>query len=918
MKSKIYKLLIGAKQGLFALTLTVFASTAFAQNTYTFNFTGGQQTISLQPGTYTLEAWGADGGDNMGNGSTTFSQNGGRGGYAMGVYTIASTTTLFVNVGGRGSNSTSSLNVTAPGGYNGGGYGSANTASGKSSGAGGGGASHVATASGTLGALSTNTTAVRIVAGGGGGAGESNYANTNTAYNSNGGNGGGISGLQNATTSYLGRNGQGGTQTAGGGGGDNGTAIAGPPLQGIFGAGGFNTTANGNTSAGGSGAGGGGGGWYGGGAGWVGATGFQAGAGGGGSGYIGGVMSGTSIVFGQSSFVTNPVASTGNGLVLIKELCSITLSNNVTGNNNVSICAGTSLTLTTNAISNYSWSNSSSASSIVVTPTASTAYTLTATSPSNCTTSRVILVTVSAGIPTLSINSSTNNVCLGLPVSFTATGANTYTWSNGLTNGGIFTPSITSGYTVLGQNGCGTSSAVTSVTISPLAVSLISNPTVVCAGSTSTLTAAAAANSYSWFPVLSTTGSSLIVSPQVNTIYTVTASNGTCLGTSTVAVNALPVPTISALPIFTTVCSGVGVNLNASGANSYTWTPGNLSGSSITVTPNQPTQYLVVGTSSNGCISSANVAVLTNASPTINLSANNSLICNGDLVTISAIGASTYTWNNGANTSTLQVTPAISTIYTITGTTNSCSASETIAISVFIPSLSISGNTSVCLGETASITASGANTYLWSNGFTSPGIQVTPNSTTLYTLTALSSSSGINCPVNGSVQVLVKAIPSLTVTSSRNQMCKGESNTIFVTGANTYTWSTGTSASSIVISPTLISTVQFSVTGTSSLNCSNTETISIKVNACNGIEKNLISENVLAVYPNPNNGNFTIKSNEKLKVIVLNELGQTIRITELNDENNFVNNLFDLPSGIFFVIGQNQNQKIVTKIIVTK
>jgi hypothetical protein len=116
----------------------------------------------------------------------------------------------------------------------------------------------------------------------------------------------------------------------------------------------------------------------------------------------------------------------------------------------------------------------------------------------------------------------------------------------------------------------------------------------------------------------------------------------------------------------------------------------------------------------------------------------------------------------------------------------------------------------------------------------------------------------------------------------------------------------------------LISTVQFSVTGTSSLNCSNTETISIKVNACNGIEKNLISENVLAVYPNPNNGNFTIKSNEKLKVIVLNELGQTIRITELNDENNFVNNLFDLPSGIFFVIGQNQNQKIVTKIIVTK
>ena len=883
MKKDIFKFTISRNHIILALLLNLSFNYVFSQSTYTFNFTGSQQTVNLTPGTYDIKAWGGDG-------YTQTSGFNGKGGYANGILTLTSTQTISIYVGGLGGFPSSGVTANAWT-FNGGGIGypANNSAYGN-----GGGASDVRLVGGAWD--NTVSLASRVIVAGGGGAGR------NTSYI--GGNGGGLIGGTGTFFSPDQTGGPtGGTQTSGGSntGYTSGltTATLGKAMTWD------GTTLTANFLAGG------GGGYYGGASGRV--------AGGGGSSFIGGVSSGTTIIFGQTNFVTNPVASTGNGMVIITELCNITLNNNLTGNANVSICAGTSLTLTTNAISNYSWSNSSTASSIIVTPTSSTVYSLTATSPSNCTASRIMSVTVSAGIPTLSINSSTNNVCLGQAISFTATGANTYTWSNGLTNGGIFTPSITSGYTVLGQNGCGTSSAVTSVTISPLAVSLISNPTVVCAGSTSTLTAAAAANSYSWFPVLSTTGSSLIVSPQVNTIYTVTASNGTCLGTSTVAVNALPVPTISALPIFTTVCSGVGVNLNASGANSYTWTPGNLSGSSITVTPNQPTQYLVVGTSSNGCISSANVAVLTNASPTINLSANNSLICNGDLVTISAIGASTYTWNNGANTSTLQVTPAISTIYTITGTTNSCSASETIAISVFIPSLSISGNTSVCLGETASITASGANTYLWSNGFTSPGIQVTPNSTTLYTLTALSSSSGINCPVNGSVQVLVKAIPSLTVTSSRNQMCKGESNTIFVTGANTYTWSTGTSASSIVISPTLISTVQFSVTGTSSLNCSNSETISIKVNACTDISiiENT-QNNLFQVFPNPSNGNFEMKSEIKLVITIINEMGQNIKTALMDETNNYKLCVHDLTPGIYFVLAENNFQKQVFKIIVIK
>ncbi len=918
MKRKIYQLLFIANKALLALVMTLFVTGSFSQNTYTFNYTGGQQTINLQAGTYTIEMWGGDGGDNLGNGSSTVFQSGGKGGYSIGTYTLASATTLYVNVGGKGSNSTSTLNVTVPGGYNGGGYGSLNTTSGKVSGAAGGGASHVATATGTLGALSTNTSAVLIVAGGGGGAGESNYANSNTSYNSNGGAGGGLSGAQNIATGYQGRHGKGGTQTVGGTGGDNGSAVAGIPLQGIFGVGGYNTASGTNSSAGGSGIGGGGGGWYGGGAGWGGAaTAYQAGSGGGGSGYVGGVISGVTYSIGQTGFVTSPI-TTGNGFVLIKELCSITLSNNVTGNNNVAICAGTSLTLTTNAISNYSWSNGSTASSIVVNPSGSTIYSLTATSPSNCISTRVMSVNVSSGLPSLSITSSTNTTCLGKTVTLTASGAVTYTWTNGIVNGAAFTPSATQSYTVTGQNGCGTSTAVTAVSIAPLAVSLISTPTIVCAGSTSTLNASTAATSYSWYPILSTASNSLVVSPQANTIYTVAVSDGTCFGAATVAVNTNPVPTVVATPSLASICSGDQIVLSAIGANSFTWTPGNMSGNSVTVSPTAPTPYQVVGTNSFGCTGAANLAIIVNPSPTLNIVASTNFICAGDPVTLTVNGANSYTWNSVSNNTSISVNPLVSTTYSVSGLLNGCYGDTSVQISVFIPTLSISGNTSICSGQTATIIATGANTYNWSNGFNTAAIQVSPSSNTVYTVSALTTSGSINCASAGSVQVQVKPLPSVTITASKNEICKGETATLTASGANTYTWSNGSNGTSISPSSSLVTTFVFTVTGNSTLNCINTATAQFKVNSCNGFDENKISSVSFNVYPNPNNGNFNVISTSNLHLTITNELGQVIKSFELNSDNHFTISIDELSSGIYFVVANDANSTQYQKIIINK
>ena len=868
---------------LLVLASTMFLSTLNSQTTYNFSYTGTSQTLALAPGSYSIQCWGANGG----------TSNGGKGGYATGSISITSPTVAYIYVGGVGTATNVTGSGNALGGWNGGGNGSCYTSYGTSGG--GGGGSDVR--------MTLNTTyANRIIVGGGGGGGS-----VPGSYGYVGGNGGGTTGgIGSAYGSYW--IGQGGTQTGGGAGTTESNSTVG---AGVLGVGGSHSSTL--PSSGWAGCGGGGG-YYGGSAG-----GAVHSSGGGGSSYIGGVSSGTTIMFGQSGFVSNPDV-TGNGYVRIIELCNFTLAaSNATLVNslNPSICSGQSLTLTTSAVNNYSWSTGATTSSLVVTPTTSTVYSLTALSPSNCTTTRFISVIVSPGQPTLSVVSSTNQTCLGKTATLTASGAVTYTWSNNVINGASFTPSVTNTYTVIGQNGCGTGSAVTTISISPLAVTMLATPTVVCAGSTSTLNASSAATSYTWFPITAS-GSSLVVSPLVTSVYSVAVSDGTCAGFGTVAVNALPVPTIVATPSLMTVCSGVPVNLSASGAISYTWTPGNLSGPSVTVTPNAPTGYQVVGTNSFGCTSSANAVIITNSSPTLNPIASSNLICSGDAVTINASGATTYTWSTGANTSSVSVTPLSTTIYSVSGTTNSCISTETVMVTVFIPTLSITGNTSICAGVTATLNASGANTYAWSNGFNTANIQVNPTSTTLYTLTALTTSSGINCPSTGSIQVVVKPNPTLTATASRTAMCKGESNVLTVSGAQTYSWSTGATTASISITPSLVTNMNYSITGTSSLGCNSTTTLQVKVNSCVGINNLSLNESQILIYPNPSSGDVKVSSNKAIELNLTNEIGQLIKLLSLNESNNFEINLSGLSAGIYFVIGANEDSKVNQKLIITK
>lgn len=135
-----------------------------------------------------------------------------------------------------------------------------------------------------------------------------------------------------------------------------------------------------------------------------------------------------------------------------------------------------------------------------------------------------------------------------------------------------------------------------------------------------------------------------------------------------------------------------------------------------------------------------------------------------------------------------------------------------------------------------------------------------------------------------------------------------ESNTLTVSGANTYSWNTGATTSSIVITPSLITTLNYSITGTSSVGCTNTTVIQMKVNACTGIDQINNLAQYLTVYPNPNNGSFVINFEKDIKIKIVNELGQLVQTIDAKETINNTTSIQNLASGIYFVIAERNNQ----------
>jgi hypothetical protein len=362
----------------------------------------------------------------------------------------------------------------------------------------------------------------------------------------------------------------------------------------------------------------------------------------------------------------------------------------------------------------------------------------------------------------------------------------------------------------------------------PLPLANAGSDRVACVGSSVTLTATGGV-SYLWNPG-GASGASYTVSPLVATNYIVqvTDANG-CSKNDTVRVTISALPVISAGPDVA-VCSGSVVSINATGGNTYVWSPAaGLSSTTVAspvASPTNTTTYTVVGTDVNGCQSSDNVVVTVNTTPIANAGTDQT-ICTGDNVSLVAGGGGTYAWSTGQTTQSITVSPGSTTTYTVVVTNaNGCSSSDNVLVTVNPrPTANAGTDKVICAGNSVTLTASGGATYLWSNGATTASINVAPIATTTYSVTA---TSALGCSSSDDVQVTVNPKP-IANAGADVPICVGKSATLTATGGVSYLWNPiGEVNATVTVSPA--ATTTYSVTVTDANSCQATDAVVVTVN----------------------------------------------------------------------------------------
>ncbi|PLX12168.1 MAG: hypothetical protein C0594_02780 [Marinilabiliales bacterium] len=310
-------------------------------------------------------------------------------------------------------------------------------------------------------------------------------------------------------------------------------------------------------------------------------------------------------------------------------------------------------------------------------------------------------------------------------------GGTWYCSETGVIIGSEFNPEALSGtYTVsytVGSGGC-LDSLLHDIVVNPAPDISISGDTTICKGESTVLIASGATN-YVWST--GTTGNTITISPSVTTNYSLIGVASGCNTTISqlVVVNSYPEPQILG---DTLVCDGDSVYLEAAYADSYLWNTGSTD-TAIYVMPTSDTLIVLQGTISE-CTASDSLHVYVHDLPVAGISGPAS-VCEEAGFTLTATGGSSYLWVDGTTTVTYSSQGLIDSVYYVTVSDDYCStvASHSLTVNP-IPVLSISGDTSICKGESTVLVASGATNYVWSTGTTGNSITVSPEMNTFYSV----------------------------------------------------------------------------------------------------------------------------------------------------------------------------------------
>lgn len=543
--------------------------------------------------------------------------------------------------------------------------------------------------------------------------------------------------------------------------------------------------------------------------------------------------------------------------------CPQTITRNVTvhpqpvlsvSTSSSAICPGDHMQLDAQGANLYTWNptaglNVFSGPTVQASPASSTTYTVQGTSIFGCVDTTSVQVIVNPA-PALSLTPN-QSICLGDTINLLAHGASLYAWTpiSGISSTSDSSisayPSTSVTYTVTGTNSSGCSSTSTvDITVNTLPSVQVPANFSLCFGQTAVVQTSGA-STYQWIPSSGlnvSTGSSVTASPAINTTYTVigTSSSGcSSSNTFTIQVDSIPVLHISA---DTSICSGSIANLSVVGANLYQWSPSptfsSATDSLIRVSPSNTTTYTVTGTGMNGCTVSSSVRVSVIPLPALQTITGDTL-CEGQSVTLTATGATSYSWQpsgglNAVNGSTVIATPLASTNYTVTGTQQGCSTESVIIIRINpLPVISVPPPITICLNQSTAIHVSGASTYTWSpssglSSSTGSNVTAGPSNSCIYTVTGTSS----GCSSTATISVTVAPLLNVGVSPAAPVICLGDTSPVHATGASQFQWfpSAGlSSTNSAAVNASPNSTTTYTVIGSSGA-CSDTTTFTLTVN----------------------------------------------------------------------------------------
>ncbi len=372
--------------------------------------------------------------------------------------------------------------------------------------------------------------------------------------------------------------------------------------------------------------------------------------------WTGGVTNGVGFIppIGTTTYtVTGTVTATGclntaTKTITVKPLPIVTANATST-----TVCAGVGITLTGGGTANtYAWSGGVSNGVSFVPPTGTTTYTVTGTDLNGCSNTANITINVITTLPTVTANATATTVCAGTRITVTGGGANTYTWTGGVTNGVSFVPPIgTNTYTVTGTvtaTGCQNTATIT-ITVNPLpSVTANASASAVCEGTSITLTGGGA-NTYAWSGGV--TNGVAFIPPLGTTTYTVTGTelNG-CSNTATKTIKVNPILKLTSSSIPTSKCSGpcngVATITNVSGGQApytYQWDANANNQTTQTASSLCQGYYSVTVTDVNGCSVTENVLIEVSTLSDANVYLTN--LAAIDQVTISPAFAAFYTYN---------------------------------------------------------------------------------------------------------------------------------------------------------------------------------------------------------------------------------------------------------------------------------